>query len=142
MQKLKKLVRYSDPDPKKETLFIWPEGVFTGFTYNEISQLGQDTLGKGIVHAKDTPNFIGNRIGVYGMAVTMNTAIEHGLTVEEVDKLGKQLATVQGTYDNVHARLATGRGNLVRQVETIKGLGANTKKTIATSLLENSQDDE
>lgn len=55
--------------------------------YNEISQLGQDTLGKGIVHAKDTPNFIGNRIGVYGMAVTMNTAIEHGLTVEEVDKL-------------------------------------------------------
>ena len=66
----------------------------------------------------------------------------HGLTVEEVDKLGKQLATVQGTYDNVHARLATGRGNLVRQVETIKGLGANTKKIIATSLLENSQDDE
>ena len=62
--------------------------------------------------------------------------------VEEVDKLGKQLATVQGTYDNVHARLATGRGNLVRQVETIKGLGANTKKTIATALLENSQDDE
>ena len=62
--------------------------------------------------------------------------------VEEVDKLGKQLATVQGTYDNVHSRLATGRGNLVRQVETIKGLGANTKKTIATSLLENSQDDE
>ena len=55
--------------------------------YSEISQLGQDTLGKGIVHAKDTPNFIGNRIGVYGMAVTMNTAIEHGLTVEEVDKL-------------------------------------------------------
>ena len=62
--------------------------------------------------------------------------------VEEVDKLGKQLVTVQGTYDNVHARLATGRGNLVRQVETIKGLGANTKKTSATSLLENSQDDE
>ncbi len=62
--------------------------------------------------------------------------------VEEVDKLGKQLTTVQGTYDNVHARLATGKGNLVRQVETIKGLGANTKKTIANSLLENAQDDD
>ena len=62
--------------------------------------------------------------------------------VEEVDKLGKQLTTVQGTYDNVHARLATGKGNLVRQVETIKGLGANTKKTIASSLLENAQDDD
>jgi 3-hydroxyacyl-CoA dehydrogenase len=55
--------------------------------YDEIVRLGEDVLGKGIVHAKDTPNFIGNRIGVYGMAVTMNTAIEHGLTVEEVDKL-------------------------------------------------------
>jgi apolipoprotein N-acyltransferase len=36
--KLEKLVRYSDPNPQKETLFIWPEGVFTGFNYNEISQ--------------------------------------------------------------------------------------------------------
>ena len=54
---------------------------------DEIVRLGEDVLGKGIVHAKDTPNFIGNRIGVFGMAVTMNTAIEHGLTVEEVDKL-------------------------------------------------------
>ena len=36
--KLKKLVRYSDPNPEKETFFIWPEGVFTGFNYSEISQ--------------------------------------------------------------------------------------------------------
>jgi 3-hydroxyacyl-CoA dehydrogenase len=55
--------------------------------YQMIASFGQDVLGKGIVHAKDTPNFIGNRIGVFGMAVTMNTAIDQGLTVEEVDKL-------------------------------------------------------
>ena len=55
--------------------------------YDMIARFGEDVLGKGIVHAKDTPNFIGNRIGVFGMAVTMNTAIEQGLTVEEVDKL-------------------------------------------------------
>ena len=55
--------------------------------YDMIAEFGEDVLGKGIVHAKDTPNFIGNRIGVYGMAVTMNTAIKQGLTVEEVDKL-------------------------------------------------------
>ncbi len=36
--KLKKLIRYSDPDPKKKTLFIWPEGVFSGYSYNEIFQ--------------------------------------------------------------------------------------------------------
>ena len=37
-KKLRKLIKYSDPDPKKETLFIWPEGVFTGFSYNDILQ--------------------------------------------------------------------------------------------------------
>ena len=31
-----KLIRYSDPDKKKKTLFIWPEGVFSGYSYNEI----------------------------------------------------------------------------------------------------------
>ena len=55
--------------------------------YEMIAEFGEDVLGKGIVHAKDTPNFIGNRIGVLGMSVTMNTAIKNGLTVEEVDKL-------------------------------------------------------
>mgnify|MGYP001249476997 CR=1 FL=1 len=34
--RLKKLIRYSDPDKEKKTLFIWPEGVFSGYSYNEI----------------------------------------------------------------------------------------------------------
>ena len=59
----------------------------TDETYNTIVEFGESILGKGIVHAKDTPNFIGNRIGVYGMMTAMNLAIEQGLTVEEVDKL-------------------------------------------------------
>jgi len=56
-------------------------------TYNTMVEFGESVLGKGIVHAKDTPNFIGNRIGIYGMMVAVNLAIEQGLTVEEVDKL-------------------------------------------------------
>ena len=56
-------------------------------TYNTMIDFGESVLGKGIVHAKDTPNFIGNRIGIYGMMVAVNLAIEQGLTVEEVDKL-------------------------------------------------------
>jgi len=47
----------------------------------------ENTLGKGIVHAKDTPNFIANRIGVYGMMLTMKLTREMQLTVEEVDKI-------------------------------------------------------
>ncbi|TWJ19851.1 3-hydroxyacyl-CoA dehydrogenase/enoyl-CoA hydratase family protein [Geobacter argillaceus] len=42
-------------------------------------------LGKGIVHAKDTPNFIANRIGVYAIANSIRTMLAMGLTVEEVD---------------------------------------------------------
>jgi len=42
-------------------------------------------LGKGIVYAKDTPNFIANRIGVYAICNSIRTMQELGMTVEEVD---------------------------------------------------------
>ncbi|MBW6511457.1 MAG: 3-hydroxyacyl-CoA dehydrogenase/enoyl-CoA hydratase family protein [Desulfuromonadaceae bacterium] len=42
-------------------------------------------LGKGIVYAKDTPNFIANRIGVYAMYNGMQHMVDMGMTVEEVD---------------------------------------------------------
>ena len=35
-KKLKKLIKYSDPEPDKVTIFIWPEGIFTGYSYDEI----------------------------------------------------------------------------------------------------------
>ncbi|MGM0452305.1 MAG: 3-hydroxyacyl-CoA dehydrogenase NAD-binding domain-containing protein, partial [Thermodesulfobacteriota bacterium] len=44
-------------------------------------------LGKGIVWAKDTPNFIGNRIGIQGMGKAMQAMLEHGLTIPEVDAI-------------------------------------------------------
>ena len=54
--------------------------------------------------------------------------------VEEVDKLGKQLGTVQGTYDTLYVRLASGRGNLVGQAEKLRELGAPVKKPIVPQL--------
>ena len=35
-KRLEKLIRFSDPDEEKKTLFIWPEGVFSGYSYDEI----------------------------------------------------------------------------------------------------------
>ena len=35
-KRLKKLIRYSNPDSGKETIFIWPEGVFSGYSYAEV----------------------------------------------------------------------------------------------------------
>ncbi|MDT8363970.1 MAG: 3-hydroxyacyl-CoA dehydrogenase/enoyl-CoA hydratase family protein [Nitrosomonas sp.] len=45
------------------------------------------TLGKGVVRAKDTPNFIANRIGIFSMLTTMHHASQFGLGFELVDKL-------------------------------------------------------
>lgn len=42
-------------------------------------------LGKGVVIAKDTPNFIANRIGTYGLLVTLRLMSERGYTVGEID---------------------------------------------------------
>ena len=44
-------------------------------------------LGKTPVLCKDTPGFIGNRVGVYSMAKVMELAQEIGLTIEEADTL-------------------------------------------------------
>lgn len=54
--------------------------------------------------------------------------------VEDVDKLGKQLTTARGTFDNMYARLATGKGNLVSQAEKFRALGAPVKRAIAPQL--------
>jgi 3-hydroxyacyl-CoA dehydrogenase len=45
------------------------------------------TLGKGVVRAKDTPNFIGNRIGVFSMLSTMHHTQAFGLGFDVVDAL-------------------------------------------------------
>jgi 3-hydroxyacyl-CoA dehydrogenase len=52
-----------------------------------MSDFGERILGKGIVMAKDTPNFVGNRIGVHGMVKAMQLMLEDGLTIPEVDAL-------------------------------------------------------
>ncbi|MCH2218212.1 MAG: 3-hydroxyacyl-CoA dehydrogenase NAD-binding domain-containing protein, partial [Flavobacteriales bacterium] len=52
-----------------------------------LMQYGERFLGKTSVLAKDTPAFIGNRIGVFGIASLFHIVKEMGLTIEEVDKL-------------------------------------------------------
>jgi len=48
---------------------------------------GDKFLGKTAVLAKDTPAFIGNRIGIFGIMSLFHVVKEMGLTIEEVDKL-------------------------------------------------------
>src|SRR5712675_1970399 len=46
-----------------------------------------ERLGKGVVVAKDRPNFIANRIGTYGALATIQTMLADGYSIEEVDKI-------------------------------------------------------
>lgn len=47
----------------------------------------ESVVGKGVVRCKDTPNFIANRIGSYGMGAALKAMIDLDLSVEEVDVL-------------------------------------------------------
>ncbi|HEV2762504.1 MAG TPA: 3-hydroxyacyl-CoA dehydrogenase/enoyl-CoA hydratase family protein [Pyrinomonadaceae bacterium] len=47
-------------------------------------------LGKGVVVAKDRPNFIANRVGTFGGLATIKTMLEDGYGIEEVDKMTGQ----------------------------------------------------
>src|SRR5262245_2964839 len=63
-------------------------------------------LGKGVVPAKDRPNFIANRIGTFGALHTIKTMLEDGYSIEEVDKMtgpavGRPKSATFGTFDLV-----------------------------------------
>ncbi len=52
-----------------------------------MSEFADVLLGKGVVQAKDTPNFIANRLGVYSVCQVFRAMEEEGLCIEEVDQL-------------------------------------------------------
>jgi 3-hydroxyacyl-CoA dehydrogenase len=53
----------------------------------QVRALVEDVLGKGPVVAKDTPNFIANRLGSFAGMHDVRYALEHGYSIEEVDAL-------------------------------------------------------
>ena len=65
----------------------WTKPEVSCFMYGFLDQ----RLGKGVVPAKDRPNFIANRIGTFGAMVTIKTMLEDGYSIEEVDKITGQL---------------------------------------------------
>jgi len=71
---------------------------------NLLKSFCEENLGKGAILCKDTPGFIGNRVGVYAMQVAMTEAIKMKLNIEEADAIfGKPMGIpktgVFGLYD-------------------------------------------
>ncbi len=60
---------------------------------------------------------------------------------EDLIKVGNQLKTVQGSYDGTMKKL-TGKGNLIKKVESIKKLGIKQKKHLNDKLLDRANDED
>jgi 3-hydroxyacyl-CoA dehydrogenase len=79
-------------------------------------------LGKGIVWGKDTPNFVGNRIGVQSMMTTIHLMLEKGLAPEDVDAItGIPMA---------HPKSATFRTADMVGLDTVGHVADNSYKTL------------
>jgi len=71
---------------------------------NFLKNFCEDSLGKGVIICKDTPGFLGNRVGVYAMQVAMTEAMKMKLSIEEADAIfgrpmGIPKTGVFGLYD-------------------------------------------
>ncbi|MGJ1363830.1 3-hydroxyacyl-CoA dehydrogenase NAD-binding domain-containing protein [Sphingobacterium spiritivorum] len=93
---------------------------------NFLMEYGDKFLGKTVVLCKDTPAFIGNRIGVYSMLALTHLVEPLGLTVEEVDKY---TGPAMG-----HPKSATFR--------TADVVGLDTLVNVANGLAQNAPEDE
>ena len=85
-------------------------------------KFGKDVLGKGIVWAKDTSNFIGNRIGLQSMMTAIHLMLERGLAPEDVDAItGIPMA---------HPKSATFRTADVVGLDTVGHVATNCYHTL------------
>ncbi len=53
-----------------------------------VEDFADRAMGKRVIHAKDTPGFIANRLGTYWLAIAVNAAMDQGITIEEADQIG------------------------------------------------------
>lgn len=78
---------FFNPPRYLRLLELVPTGKTDPAVVDAIGRFGEEVLGKGVVVAHDVPNFIGNRIGTYGVMVTLKVMEAMGLGPDEVDSI-------------------------------------------------------
>ncbi len=81
---------FFNPPRHLHLLELIPTSITKSEVVNAFRRFAEDVLGKGVVVAKDVPGFTGNRIGTYGLMVTLKAAEEFGLAPDEVDSITGQ----------------------------------------------------
>lgn len=117
---------FFNPPRFMKLLEIIPSKYIKDEVLDFIVDFSRRKLGKGIVFAKDTPNFIANRLGVFGIMHIIRTMMEMNMTIEEVDAItGRPMG---------RPRSATFR--------TIDLVGVDVFLHVARNVYENAPDDE
>ena len=80
-------IHFFNPPRYMKLVEVIPTKDTSGELACAVSGFLDERLGKGVVPAKDRPNFIANRIGVFSMMATIKEMIEMGLTPTEVDQI-------------------------------------------------------
>jgi 3-hydroxyacyl-CoA dehydrogenase len=78
---------FFNPPRYLRLLEVIPTAATDPAVVSRISEFADRHLGKGVVVAKDTPNFIANRIGLYGVIQTFRALESGDYTIEEIDAI-------------------------------------------------------
>ncbi len=113
-------VHFFNPPRYMHLLEIIPCDDTSEATVETLEQFFVSTSGKGVVVAKDTPNFIGNRIGVFSMLATMQHAMRLEIPFEVVDQItGKPLGRPKsGTFRTADV---VGLDTMAHVINTLQG---------------------
>jgi 3-hydroxyacyl-CoA dehydrogenase len=80
-------VHFFNPPRYMKLVEVIPGTETSGEIACKISGFLDQRLGKGVVPAKDRPNFIANRVGTFGMMATVHEMLEQGFTPTEIDQI-------------------------------------------------------
>ncbi|MBK9214039.1 MAG: 3-hydroxyacyl-CoA dehydrogenase/enoyl-CoA hydratase family protein [Chloracidobacterium sp.] len=80
-------IHFFNPPRYMKLVEVIPGTATSGEIACKISGFLDQRLGKGVVPAKDRPNFIANRIGTFGMMATVHEMLEMGFTPTEIDQI-------------------------------------------------------
>ena len=99
-------VHFFNPPRYMHLVELIPTAHTEAATMDNLESFATTTLGKGVVRAKDTPNFIANRVGVFSILAVMAEAQKYGLGFDLVDdltgsKLGRAKSATFRTADVV-----------------------------------------
>ncbi|MES2151835.1 MAG: 3-hydroxyacyl-CoA dehydrogenase/enoyl-CoA hydratase family protein [Pseudomonadota bacterium] len=112
-------VHFFNPPRYMHLVEIIPTASTSAAIVDQLEGFLTTTLGKGVVQAKDTPNFIANRVGVFGMLAIIHEAEKFGLSVDVVDDLtGAKLGRAKsGTFRTADVVGLDTMGHVIRTMQ-------------------------